>query len=143
MKIAIVKSSFNSEINDGLLAGAREYLNEQGHSISDSDIYPAPGAFEMPLIARQLVKRAGYDGIICLACVIKGETAHFEYISLAATMGILQTGLDAEKPVSFGVLTTYNRSDAVKRAAPGPENKGREAAAACWETLQTLQKIRG
>lgn len=139
MKFAIVVSGFNPEVTNGLLSGAKKYLKENKSSF---DVFSAPGAFELPLIAQALAKKKKYNGVICLGCVIKGDTMHFEFISLAATMGILQTSLAAKKPVTFGVLTTLSEEQAVVRSSPDAHNKGIEAAAACYETAKLLKSIR-
>lgn len=108
--------------------------------MTEDDIYPAPGAFEMPLIAKALAN-AGYDGVVCLGCVIKGDTAHFEYISAAAAHGLMQAGLETGKPLTFGILTTYTDEQAIARSRDDEHNKGREAAAACLEALATLRSF--
>jgi 6,7-dimethyl-8-ribityllumazine synthase len=141
MKFAIVVSKFNEEITDGLLFGAIKYLKEKNIDCGKNDIYLAPGAFELPLIAKRLAKKKKYSGVICLGCVIKGDTMHFEFISLASTVGILQSSLDTEKPITFGVLTTLTEEQALKRSRKNAENKGIEAAAACYETAVLLKKI--
>ena len=142
MNIAIVISKFNEEITSGLLRGAKQFLEENDVYVRDNDVFEAPGAFEIPLIAQTLARSEHYDGVVCLGCVIKGETAHFEFISLGATMGIMQSMLKSKVPISFGVLTTYNDEQAIKRSMPDAHNKGREAAAACLQTLQILDRIR-
>ena len=86
--------------------GARQFFEEQEFDLFDSDVYYAPGAFELPVIAQALVEDSKYDGVVCLGCVIKGETAHFEYISQATSMGLQQASLTTGAPISFGVLTT-------------------------------------
>ncbi len=134
MRFAIVVSQFNPEVTNGLLEGAKKFLTEKKVKLAKDDIYSAPGAFELPLIAKKLAQKKKYSGVICLGCVIKGDTMHFEYISLAATMGILQSSLETGKPVTFGVLTTLSDDQAVARSRPDAHNKGIEAAAACWET---------
>lgn len=141
MKLAIVVSRFNKEVTEGLLKGALEYLKEKDIVPSPNDIYRAPGAFETPLIAQKLARTGRYNGVICLGCVIKGDTAHFEFISLGATMGIMQASLATDTPISFGILTTYNDEQAEVRSTPGAHNKGREAAAACFETAHLLNRI--
>ncbi len=141
MRFAIVVSRFNAEVTDGLLQGALEYLGEKGAAPAPSDVFRAPGAFETPLIAQTLVRTGRYSGVICLGCVIKGDTAHFEFISLGATVGIMQASLSTNTPISFGILTTYNDEQAEARSTPGAHNKGREAAAACFETAELLRKI--
>lgn len=146
LRFAIVVSRFNSEVTDGLLAGAREYLAQRGIEIADADAVYAPGAFEIPLLAKALAKTGRYVGVICLGAVIKGETAHFEFISLGATMGLMQAGLETGVPITFGILTTYDDAQAAARSGTGADamshNKGREAAAACLESVRTLQTIR-
>lgn len=139
-KLAIIVSRFNTEVTGGLKAGALAWLKE--HEITDVDLYDAPGAFELPLMAQTLAKTKKYEGIICLGCVIKGDTAHFEFISLGATTGIMQAQLLTETPIAFGILTTYTDEQAIVRSRDNAENKGREAAAACVETISFLRKIK-
>jgi 6,7-dimethyl-8-ribityllumazine synthase len=141
MRFAIVVSRFNAEITEGLLKGATEYLSEQGVKLDPKDIFRAPGAFETPLIAQKLARTGRYSGVVCLGCVIKGDTAHFEFISLGVTVGIMQASLATDTPISFGILTTYNDEQAEVRSTPGAHNKGREAAAACFETAQILSHV--
>jgi 6,7-dimethyl-8-ribityllumazine synthase len=141
-RLAITVSKFNPEVTGGLLKGARAYLAEQGVTLAEADIIAAPGAFELPLIAQTLVKTGRYDGVICLGCVIKGDTAHFEFISLGAAVGLMSAGLATETPITFGILTTYTDEQAEARSGDDAANKGREAAAACLETALTLRRIR-
>jgi 6,7-dimethyl-8-ribityllumazine synthase len=141
MRFAIVVSRFNEDVTQGLLKGVLGYLKEKKSATTAKDVFYAPGAFELPILAKALAKKKKYDGVICLGCVIKGDTMHFEYISLAATMGILQAGLEAGKPVTFGVLTTLTEEQAVARSRDNKENKGIEAAAACWETASLLKSM--
>lgn len=140
-RIAIVISRFNEYVTSGLLKGARAELAERGATVADSHVYSAPGAFEIPLIAKRLAETGRFDGVICLGCVIKGDTAHFEYISGAASSGLMQASLETGVPLSFGILTTYTREQAVVRSRDDAHNKGREAAAACMECLASLQAI--
>jgi 6,7-dimethyl-8-ribityllumazine synthase len=140
-KFAVVVSRFNEEVTSGLLRGTTQYLASKDIQLDPADIFEAPGAFETPLIAQKLAKCGRYDGVICLGCVIKGDTAHFEFISLGATIGILQASLATETPVSFGILTTYTDEQAAVRSADDAHNKGREAAAACLESAQILARI--
>jgi 6,7-dimethyl-8-ribityllumazine synthase len=141
-RLAIVVSRFNEPVTSGLLRGAKAYLGEQSITIAEPDILPAAGAFEMPLIAQTLARTGRYDGVICLGCVIKGDTAHFEFISLGASIGLMTAGLATETPIAFGILTTYTDEQAEVRSADDAHNKGREAAAACLETALTLRAIR-
>ncbi len=141
MKFAIIVSRFNTDITQGLLQGAIAYLEEKKIKTDSQDIFYAPGAFEIPLLAQKLARTKKYSGVICLGCVIKGDTAHFEFISLGATTGLMQAMLETETPISFGILTTYNEAQAFHRSAGDAENKGREAAAACLDAAKTLQSI--
>ena len=142
MKFAIVISRYNTEVTDGLLAGARAALEEKGSPVANEDIIDAPGAYELPLIAQTLAKTGRYAGVICLGCVIKGDTAHFEFINLGVSVGIQQASLTTGVPIAFGVLTTYTEVQAVIRSSPGYENKGREAALAAWGSARALRSIR-
>jgi 6,7-dimethyl-8-ribityllumazine synthase len=141
-RIALLVSRFNAMVTDGLMAGALGYLKDQGISIAEPDIYHAPGAFEMPLLAKALAKSKRYDGVICLGCVTKHETAHFEFVSLGATIGLMQAILETEVPIAFGILTTYTDEQARARSADDANNKGIEAAAACVASLETLSRIK-
>ncbi len=141
-RIVLVVSRFNQEVTSGLKEGALKYLSEQGINVPSQNIYSAPGAFEIPLISKALAKSGMYDGVVCLGCVTKHETAHFEFVSLGATMGLMQAILDTEVPIAFGILTTYTDEQAKARSGADANNKGIEAAAACIETLETLAKIR-
>lgn len=141
MRFAIVVSRFNETVTEGLLRGAIGYLKEQNIALQPQDIFHAPGAFEIPLIAQRLAKTSRYSGVICLGCVIKGDTAHFEFISLGATMGIMQATLATETPISFGILTTYNDEQAEARSQDDAHNKGREAAAACLDSARLVAQI--
>jgi len=141
-RFAVIVSRFNEAVTHGLLAGTREYFQEQGIPLFDEDVYFAPGAFEMPLLAKRLAQTKRYAGVICLGCVIKGDTAHFEFISLGATIGIQQASLETGVPIAFGILTVYDAGQAERRSGKNPENKGREAAAACLESAMLLRGIR-
>ncbi len=141
LRIAIVVSRFNEDVTNGLLSGARASLADHDINLSDRDIYSAPGAFEIPLIAQTLARTGKYDGVICLGCVIKGDTAHFEYISQAASSGLMAASLATGVPLTFGILTTYNDEQAAARSRDDVHNKGREAALACLEVLATLRSL--
>lgn len=140
-RIAIIVSRFNEEVTSGLLRGAIKLLESKNIKIREQDIFTAPGAFEIPLIAQTLAQSGSYSGVICLGCVIKGDTAHFEFISLGATVGLMQSMLNTETPITFGILTAYNEDQAKTRSRDDAENKGREAAAACLETITILERI--
>jgi 6,7-dimethyl-8-ribityllumazine synthase len=137
-RLAILVSRFNTAVTGGLREGALAWLQENG--IKDPDVFEAPGAFELPLMAQSLARTRRYEGIICLGCVIKGDTAHFEFISLGATIGLMQAQLQTGVPMAFGVLTTYGEEQAIARSRNDAHNKGREAAAACVEALAFLRQ---
>ena len=138
---AIIQSRFNEEICDGLLSGALNCLKESGYNENTIPVIKVPGAFEIPLVAEKLASQNKYDAIICLGAVIKGETAHFEYVSKAVTDGILQVGLKYGVPVIFGVLTTYDESQAKERSVERENNKGWEAANTAIEMASLMKKI--
>ncbi|HEY3251158.1 MAG TPA: 6,7-dimethyl-8-ribityllumazine synthase [Ignavibacteria bacterium] len=141
LRIAIVISRFNDEITGGLLNGAMEILKENDINDKNVNVISCPGAFEIPLTAKALLKKKKYDAIICLGAVIKGQTAHFEFISYAVTHGILQLNLESGIPVTFGVLTCYNDEQAVQRSSSDADNKGREAAIAALDMIRLLKEI--
>ena len=141
-RLAIVVSRFNPEVTGGLLRGARAWLAEHGADVADPEVIEASGAFELPLIAQALARTGRYEGVICLGCVIKGDTAHFEFISLGASVGLMSAALATDTPIAFGILTAYTDEQAQARSADDVHNKGREAAAACLETALTLRRIR-
>jgi len=142
-RFAIVVSRFNPEITDGLLMGAREALAEAEVSDNDVTLVRVPGAFELPIAAQRLAESGRFDAVICLGCLIKGDTMHFEYIADAATRGIAEVGLATGVPITFGVLTTLTDEQAEVRAKPGAGNKGREAALAAVEMATLLRAIDG
>jgi 6,7-dimethyl-8-ribityllumazine synthase len=140
-RVAIIRSEFNELVTGGLLWGAKEVLKERG--LEPADEILAPGAFELPLLAKIAAKSGKYDGIVCLGCVIKGDTAHFEFISLGASLGIQMASLETEVPIGFGVITTYNDEQAEARSAHNVHNKGREAALAVLSSIEVLERLRG
>lgn len=140
-RIAIIVSRFNEEVTGGLLKGASGYLNENGFDNKNVDIVYVPGAFEIPLTVKTLCMNGKYCGIICLGAVIKGETAHFEYISNAVSNGLMSLNLEYNIPVSFGILTCYTEEQAIKRSSDDEHNKGREAAGAVLDMIRLLKEI--
>ncbi len=141
MRFAWVVSRYDSEIAKGLEAGARRFFDEKNIQIRAEDIIEAPGAFEIPLLAQELARTGRYAGVVCLVCVIRGETAHFDYICQAAASGILQASLATRTPIAFGILTVLERGQALARSRGDDFNKGREAALACYESARILGKI--
>lgn len=140
-KIAIVMSRFNSSVVEGLLAGAVETLREYELAPADYEIFQVPGAFEIPLVAKKAAQSGRFAGVVALGCVLRGETPHFEFVSLATTMGCLMAGLDTGCPVSFGVITVNTAEQAVARSCADEYNKGREAVLALFEMLQSLTRV--
>jgi 6,7-dimethyl-8-ribityllumazine synthase len=133
LRIAIVVSRFNAEITGRLREGAMRALLEAGAPESQVHVFDVPGAFEIPQAARAVAETGRFDAVICLGCVIRGETPHFEYIASAVAHGITAAAGDTGIPMAFGVLTTNTLEQAMARAEDTPDNKGREAAAAAIE----------
>jgi len=140
-RFALVVASFNEDITEGLLRGAQSALQEAGVRSTDVTTVRVPGAFEIPLAARYLAHSGEYDGVVCLGCLIKGDTMHFEYIASAVSHAIMAVSTESGVPVTFGVLTTLTEEQAVARAADGPANKGREAALAAVEMAELVDKF--
>jgi 6,7-dimethyl-8-ribityllumazine synthase len=140
-RFAIVYSRFNAAITERLCEGARAALDEAGASPGDIEVVSVPGAFELPQAARRLAETGRVDAVICLGCVIRGATAHFEYISSSAAHGIQDASGETGVPMAFGVLTTDTWAQADERAGPGRDNKGFEAAAAAIEMAQLFRRL--
>ena len=130
MRIAIVVAQFNDFVTSRLRDGAIAQLRDAGIDADDVLVVDVPGAFEVPQMAAKLAAGGQYDGIVCLGCLIRGATPHFDYIASAVAHGITKAALDTGVPMSFGVLTTNSAEEALERAVEGPSNKGREAAQA-------------
>ena len=138
LRFAIVVARFNDFVTDRLEAGALEALGSAGVSRDDIMVIKVPGAFEIPFAARQAAQQGGVAAVICLGCLIRGATPHFEYIAQAASQGIMDASMTTGIPMTFGVLTTNSKDEAMERAVPGPANKGWEAALAAVE-MATLK----
>ncbi len=132
-KYGIVVGRFNEFIGSKLLSGALDALKRHGVKEDEIEISWVPGAFEIPLVAKKMAKTKKYDSVICLGAVIKGSTAHFDYVSSEVSKGIANVSLDTEVPVIFGVLTTDNIEQAIERAGTKAGNKGYEAAVTAIE----------
>jgi 6,7-dimethyl-8-ribityllumazine synthase len=133
LRFAVVVARFNDFVTDRLESGALAALKAAGVSADDISIIRVPGAFEIPFAARQAAQQGRFAAVICLGCLIRGATAHFEYIAGAASQGIMDASLLTGVPMTFGVLTTNSSEEALERAVPGPANKGWEAAMAAVE----------
>lgn len=138
-RFGIVVSQFNEFITDRLLAGALETLRQHEAHEEHILVVRVPGAFEIPLVARLLAKSGQFDAIVCLGCVIRGETPHFDYISAEASRGIAQAAWDTEIPVIFGVLTVDSPEQALHRSDSSERNRGADAARAAV-AMATLVK---
>lgn len=134
-KFALVVAEWNEEITEALAMGATQALISHGVASSSIIRVNVPGSFELPLGAMRMASRSDVDAVICLGCVIQGETPHFDYICQAVANGIMRVNLDAGKPVAFGVLTTLNKKQALERAGGKFGNKGEEAALTVMEML--------
>jgi 6,7-dimethyl-8-ribityllumazine synthase len=141
LKFSIVVGRFNEFIGSKLLSGAIDTLIRHGASESDIEIVWSPGAFEMPLIAKKLAKKQKYDAVICLGAVIRGATAHFDFVSSEVSKGIATVSLQEELPIIFGVLTTDTIEQAIERAGTKAGNKGTEAAQAAIEMANLLRNL--
>ncbi|MBI4547441.1 MAG: 6,7-dimethyl-8-ribityllumazine synthase [Ignavibacteriae bacterium] len=137
----IVVSRFNEFITRRLLEGALDCLRRHGAEEKAIEVIYCPGAFEIPQVARQLVLTKKYDAVICLGCIIRGETPHFEYIASAVTTGLTRLAEETDTPIAFGVLTTNTFEQAVERAGSKNGNKGWDAALSAIELADLRKKI--
>src|SRR5687768_7435719 len=140
-RFAIVVSRFNEEITEGLLKGARQALAEASVREADITVMHVPGAFEIPVTALRAAESGHFDAVICIGCVIKGETMHFEYIAGTVCQAIADAASATGVPIALGVLTTLTDEQAAARAADGPGNKGREAALAAVEMATLFRQL--
>jgi 6,7-dimethyl-8-ribityllumazine synthase len=138
---AIVVSRFNDFVTERLLAGARQALRDAGVADADVAIWHVPGAFEIPMAAQRAAESGRAAAVICLGCLIRGATPHFEYIASAVAHGLQDVARTTRVPVSFGVLTTNSAEEALERAVEGPSNKGYEAAAAALEMAALFARM--
>jgi 6,7-dimethyl-8-ribityllumazine synthase len=144
-RVGVVVSLYHEELTLAMVESARARLREAGLAEEDLLVYSAPGAFELPLLAQRLAGRADVDCVLCFGLVLKGETAHDEYVAGAAMRGLVEASLSTGKPILFGVLTCANLEQARARALPpergGRQDKGREVATAAIQALATLRRI--
>jgi 6,7-dimethyl-8-ribityllumazine synthase len=143
VRVALVVSRFNHDVSTRLLAGAEACLEQHGCTAERRRVIYVPGAFEVPQAARKLALSGKYDAIIGLGAVIRGETAHFEYVAGAAAQGLAQVGLETGVPTAFGVLTTETLEQAMARAGSGADNKGWEAAVSALEMAGLFRELGG
>lgn len=141
LRFAVVASRFNDEIVDGLLNGAIECLGQHGAAGDAIRIFRVPGAFEIPLITATLAKSRQYDAIVAIGALVRGDTPHFDFISLQVTMDISRVVLDTGIPVAYGVITCNTMEQAEARSGSGGGNKGWEAALAAIEMASLMKQL--
>jgi 6,7-dimethyl-8-ribityllumazine synthase len=140
-RFGVVVSRFNEFITKRLLDAALDCLRRHGALEKAIDVVYCPGAFEIPQTAQKLAETKKYDAVICLGCIIRGETPHFEYIANAVSIGVSRVALEYRMPVVFGVLTTDSLEQAIERAGSKGGNKGWDAAIAAIELADLQHKI--
>ncbi len=140
-RFALVVSRFNELIGRKLLEGAIDCLIRHKVSQEDLTIVWVPGSFEIPLVALKLAQSNNYDAVICLGAVIRGNTAHFDYVAAEVSKGVASVALETGKPVIFGVLTTETIEQAIERAGTKSGNKGFDAALSAIEMVDLLSKV--
>ena len=143
LRLAVVAARYNDDIIAMMLQGARQRWAELGGDPERLRVERVPGAFELPLAAGAAARSGRFDAVIALGAVIQGETDHYEHVAREAAAGLAAVGRETGVPVAFGVLTVREAEQAERRAAPGPENKGAEAARAAVLMVRTLRAIAG
>jgi 6,7-dimethyl-8-ribityllumazine synthase len=140
-RFAVVVSKYNDFVTDRLQEGALAALAAAGVEPEDITLVRVPGAFEIPIAAHHAARSGGYDAVVCLGCVVRGETPHFEYIASAVSHGLTAGAAATGVPMTFGVLTTNSIEEAIERAGEGPSNKGWEAATAAIEMVAVVAQL--
>lgn len=143
LRIAVVAARFNAHVVDRLLQGARDALLEARVSPDEVSVIRVPGAFEIPLAAKQAATSGRFDAVVALGAVIRGETPHFDFVAGECARGLMQVMLDTSVPVGFGVLTCDTLEQAQTRAGGAAGNKGADAALAAVEMARLLQQRAG
>lgn len=141
LRVAVVVSKYNDFVTDRLQAGAVAGLNAAGVPDERITVVRVPGAYEVPTGARQAARSGRFDAIVCLGCLIKGATPHFDFIADAVAHGLMRASADTGVPMAFGVLTTNSAEEALERAVEGPGNKGWEAAVAAIEMATIARQL--
>lgn len=140
-RFALVVSRFNSFITERLLEGALDALFRHGAKEEDLTVVRAPGSFEIPSVAKRVVFSQKYDGVICLGAVIRGATPHFDYVAAEVSKGVAALSMEANLPVTFGVITTDTIEQAIERAGTKAGNKGFDAAMAAVELANLYSEL--
>ena len=141
-RFAIVAGRFNSLVTEALLSGCKDALARHGVNDENIDVAWVPGSFEIPVVARALAESSKYSAVICLGCVIRGETGHYDHVAGQVAAGIMAAGVQTGVPVIFGVLTTETVEQALNRSGLKAGNKGAESAMAAIEMVNLLKAIR-
>lgn len=142
MKFGLVVSRFNEFITGKLVDGAVDCLKRHGAGDDNIEVAWVPGAFEIPQVTRKMAQNKLYDAVICLGCVIKGDTPHFDYIAAEVSKGVAMVGMESKIPVIFGVLTTDSIEQAIERAGTKAGNKGFDAAASAIEMANLFKRLK-
>lgn len=140
-RFAVVAAKFNALVVDHLLTGAADAFARHGVTADRLDVVRVPGSFEVPLVAQHLAKTGRYAAVVCLGCIIRGDTDHYDHVAGAATSGVLNAGLNSGVPVIFGVLTCDTLEQALHRAGGKAGNKGAEAATTAVEMVNLLARL--
>jgi 6,7-dimethyl-8-ribityllumazine synthase len=141
-RFALVVSRYNDFVTDRLQTGALAALTAAGAAAAEITVVRVPGAFEIPIAAHHAATSGAYDAIVCLGCVVRGETPHFEYLASAVAHGLTGAAAATGVPITFGVLTTNSIEEAIERAGEGPSNKGWEAATAAIEMVGVVAQLK-
>jgi len=143
LRVAVIAGRFNGFIVDALVDGATDALVRTGASADDIRVYYAPGAWEIPQVLARVVAKGNIDAVVCVGCVIRGSTPHFDYVAGAVARGIEKVSFDTNIPITFGVLTTDTIEQAIERAGTKAGNKGFDAAMAAVEMARLFRAIGG
>ena len=141
LKFAVISARFNSFIVDQLELGALDAIRRHGGNLDDVKVYKAPGAYELPVLAKKVAETGAFDAIIALGAVIRGSTPHFDYVANECVKGLASVSLDHGLHISFGVLTVDSIEQAIERAGTKAGNKGAEAALAAIEMADLLRQV--
>lgn len=141
LSVGIIVSRFNNLLTGKLLDGALDCLTRHGASEENLSVVHVPGAFEIPYAAAKMIKKGGYDAIICLGAVIRGDTPHFDYIASEASKGIARMALDSGQPIIYGLVTADTLDQAIERAGTKAGNKGWDAAESAIEMVNLYREL--
>tara|TARA_B100001123_G_scaffold244274_1_gene273109 strand:- start:21873 stop:22361 length:489 start_codon:yes stop_codon:yes gene_type:complete len=141
LRVGIVMSVYHESVTESLRQGAIDALVSAGAGSDEIVVIRVPGAFEVPLAARRAAESGKFDALVCVGCIIRGETPHFDYLASAVANGISLAAQETGVPIAFGVLTTNSHEEAVERAGVGNDNKGWEAAMAAVQLANVLQGL--